>query len=110
MRAIKIDSVEHTVEVIDFEGDFQAIQKEIDVDILTAVYLEGENTLFVDDEGLYKDTDFFMVEGNLQPLAGNGLILSADEEGETIGTDMEVPEVRFMTRMEVALMSKMGAF
>jgi hypothetical protein len=112
MRAIKINSNEQTVEVIDFEGDFRAIQKEIDVDCFTVVELNGEgDTLFVDDEGLFKETNFFVVEGYPQPLAGHGLILGTDlDSGESRGTDMEVPEVKFLSRMEVMLMSKMGAF
>ena len=109
MRAIRIDAVNQKVEVINFEGDYTEIYKQLDVDCFTCVGL-GEETLYVDDEGLINGTEnFFQMEG-LQPLAGNGLILGTDAEGESIGTEMEVPKVRFMNRAEVTLMAQLGAF
>ena len=110
MRAIKINTDRRNVEVIDFEGDYLEIQKEIGVDCFTCVDLDDNNSLFVDDEGLFKNTDFFMVEGYPEPLAGNGLILGLDyETGETIGAEMEVPKIKFISRMELAIMAKSGS-
>ena len=110
MRAIKINSEAQTVEVIDFEGDFEAIQKEIGVDCFTCVNLDNDgNTLYVDDEGLFKDVPFFRLSLFGQPLAGNGLILGTGFEGESSHATCEVPKVEFFTRNEIALMSMMGA-
>jgi hypothetical protein len=107
MRGIKIDTANRTVEVIDFEGDYVEIQKEINVDCFTCVDIDDKNTIFVDDEGMLKENDFFMIEGYPEPLAGNGLILAVDyETGETVGTEMEVPEIKFLSRFEIALMAK----
>ena len=55
----------------------------------------NQNGLFVDDEGLLNGTDFGFYCPFFYPefLAGRGLILGCDEEGETIDTNLRVAEV-----------------
>lgn len=43
------------------------------------------DVIYVDDEGLLKGpTSYFLIEGCRTPLAGRGLVLGTDPEGETI--------------------------
>jgi hypothetical protein len=118
MRAIFINTKNREVKEIEFKGDFQDIQTLLEVDCFTCVQMDDEgNTLYVDDNGLFnEENDFFQVNtsdlrlSHPYPLSGNGLILGTDDEGESVGTEMEVPQVEFFTRGEIAVMAKMGAF
>jgi hypothetical protein len=86
MRAILIDPVAKTVTALDFEGDFRAIQKAIDVDCFTIIrpFPDNDDTLYLDDEGLFKDNQsFFLLDCYPQPLAGKGLILGTDGDDDT---------------------------
>jgi hypothetical protein len=65
----------------------------------------------VDDEGLLKPQEgFFIYEGYRQPLAGNGLVLGTDEEGESVDPKMTLEELKsrvtFMDNFEVRLWAK----
>ena len=107
MRAIYINTAERTAEVIDFTGDFQDIQRLLGVDCFTCVGLDnGGDTLYVDDEGLFKENDFFSIDEYPEPLAGNGLILGTDlETGETVSAIMDMPKnLKFMSRNELLAM------
>lgn len=59
---------------------------------------QGTNSLFVDEEGLFKDDQQFFKftydGGNKQPLAGNGLIMGFDyTTGESPACTMTIQEV-----------------
>jgi hypothetical protein len=41
---------------------------------------DGVHDLWVDEEGLFNETDFFVVEGYPQPIRGNGIIFGIDKE------------------------------
>lgn len=90
MRAIFIDAKNRKVQEINFEGDFQAIQKQIGVDTFTVCGMRDNDACYVDDEGLLNGTKDFFSNPNIypHPLAGNGLILGTDDEGES--TDCKV--------------------
>jgi len=82
MRAILIDPFTQTIEEVDYSGDYKDIYTLIECDLFTTVYCL-EDTLFVDDEGLYvKDQRYFKVAGYAQPLAGRGLLIGTDADGE----------------------------
>jgi hypothetical protein len=82
MRAILIDPFTQTIEEVDYSGDYKDIYSLIECDLFTTVYLPNtsDDTLFVDDEGLYVENQrFFKIDGFEQPLAGRGLLLGTDE-------------------------------
>jgi hypothetical protein len=85
-KAYLIDPVTRTVEEVNYSNDFTDIYDLIDCDTFTCVNFNKHNdTIFVDDEGLFKsDQQFFHVQGYPQPLAGKGLILGTDDEGESV--------------------------
>ena len=103
MRAILIDPFTQTIEEVDYSGDYKDIYGLIECDLFTTVYLPNtsDDTLFVDDEGLYVENQrFFKIEGYEQPLAGRGLLLGTDEEGESIDCMSTVEEVKAVVSWE----------
>ena len=72
------------------------------------VQLDDNEGIFVDEEGLLSvtpETPFFFYKGTHQPIAGNGLILGCNDDGESIATKLTVEQVtakvKFMTLAQV---------
>ena len=59
----------------DSRGNLDAMYKAIGCGCVEVAYFNGANDgVFVDEEGMLKaPTEFFMIEGNHQPLAGRGI-------------------------------------
>jgi hypothetical protein len=103
MRAILIDPFTQTIEEVDYSGDYKDIYGLIECDLFTTVYLPNtsDDTLFVDDEGLYVENQrFFKIDGFEQPLAGCGLLLGTDKEGESTDCMSTVEEVKAIVTWE----------
>lgn len=112
IKAILIDAKNREVRPVEFErGNLDEMYKLIGCDCFTIAPLNREDneSLFVDDEGLINGTeDFFFFSEAFQPLAGNGLIVGCDEEGESCDTSIKfediVNNIRFASRYELAIM------
>lgn len=65
--------------------NLDAMYKAIGCSLVEVVYMNGERDgVFVDEEGLLKmPTEFFYIKDFHQPLAGRGIVLGCDEDGET---------------------------
>jgi hypothetical protein len=98
VRAILIDPFACTVTETEYDGSkglaevYALLSHEtMPVDLVTAAYsghLQGRDVIYVDDEGLMKSPQrFFKYSGNPQPLAGKGLIVGTDADGNTISAD-----------------------
>ena len=105
MKAYLIDSQARTVTETDYNGDYQHIYKLISVETFTVVRVPGSDgfaglmsdCVFVDDEGLLNNPrHFFTLKGYPQPLAGNGLVLGTDDEGESVEPRMSLDDLRAM--------------
>ena len=102
MKAFLINSETKTIEQIDYSGDYKDIYKLCDFEIFTVITLTGKNdSVFVDDEGLFKEKQtFFYVtheDGNLSNyvmLAGNGLVLGCNDDGDSVEPIMTLDELR----------------
>jgi hypothetical protein len=101
MKAFLIDPFTQTINEVDYNGDYKSIyslisSSAINVDTFTCVNLnEQEDTIFVDDEGLLKDLNsqrFFTVNGHV--LAGKGLVLGTNEEGESVSPKITIEQLR----------------
>ena len=113
MKSIKgyhINAENRTVTEVEVKGDYKTIYPFLgeSVDCFTCVGIEKDDTIYVDDEGLLKPlTALFLYEGYDQPLAGNGLILGTDAEGESVSPantlEFIKSKVKFMTPMEARL-------
>lgn len=86
MQGFLIDPETRTIEAVEYSGDYHQIYKLLGIELFTTVTLnEAGDVVYVDDEGLLHDpTFFFTLKDYPQPLAGKGLVLGTDEEGETV--------------------------
>lgn len=102
-KAILINPFNKTIEMVDYDfgGSYLQISHLIGTEecvkpLFCAVDIDETNTVYIDDEGLYRDTQaYFMWEGYHQPLQGKGLILGTDyDSGESIPTTLSLDEVK----------------
>lgn len=88
MKGYVIDPEQQTITEIEHNGDYRQIYELIDnggSPFCTVRISAANDIIFLDDEGLLKDPEFFFcVSGYAQPLAGKGLVLAIDDEGETV--------------------------
>lgn len=97
MKAYLIDPFTQTVSEVEYSGNYQDIYEFIDCDTFTCVDInEDGDTVFVDDEGLIngKPQEFFAIRNYPQPLAGKGLVLGTDEEGESVSPVSSIEDIR----------------
>lgn len=95
MKAILIDPFEHSIKEVEYSGDFRQIYELIGAECFDVVRISHEDSIFVDDMGLMNNpTHFFIHEGYLSPLAGKGLVLGCDENGDSISPVTTVEEVK----------------
>ena len=106
MKAFLISPEEQAITEVDYDGDYHSINKLIAADLFDVVRLNNSDVIFVDDEGLMKNPQhFFKLDGMTSPLAGNGLVLGTDREGESISPqhvsieDLE-NRITFITRTQ----------
>lgn len=97
MKAILIDVKNEEVREIDFNETLEHIYELVDCATFDVLRLDGVNGIYVDDEGLFvEDQLFFTYHGDnySHTLAGNGLVLGVDSEGNSISPTVTVEEVR----------------
>lgn len=104
MKAYLIDPFEKSISEVEYSGDFNDIYKLINADLFDVAYIDDKLGVFVDDEGLFKDNQEFFQVGYAM-LAGYGLVLGTDDEGNSISPNISLKDlakkVRFLTREEV---------
>ena len=96
MKCILIDPAARAVSEVARPGkDFREIYGLIDADTFTVVAVSETEALYLDDNGLLTDEPVYMFKwrGYDSPLAGKGLIVGVDAEGEDVDTKMTVDEV-----------------
>ncbi|MGE5512376.1 MAG: hypothetical protein ACM31O_14105 [Bacteroidota bacterium] len=88
-----IDPQQCSVTPAAYDGDYRTIYRLCRFDLFTVVEF-GSDALFVDDEGLLKQPrHFFALDGYQQPLAGCGLMLGTDEDGDSVAPLCSIEEV-----------------
>ena len=104
MQAYLIDPARSHIEAVAFEGDYKLIQTMIGADLFTVVNLnDSGDAVYVDDEGLMKpQTHFFKIAGYPQPLAGKGLVLGTDSEGDSTSPTINLAAIREMITYHTA--------
>ena len=109
MKAYLIDPVAETVTEVDHNGDYRQIYELIQAQPFTCVGLWDEgDAVYIDDEGLLNNPRyFFLLDGYPQPLAGRGLVLGADEEGESRSPKITLESLR--KRVSFAQLSVQGS-
>jgi len=109
MKAYLINPTTCTVSEIEYSGDFHEIYSWIGAQYFDCVRFSASNedVVYIDDEGLIsgKDQHFFTIGDDPRPLAGKGLVLGTDPEGDT--TEPETPKdklnVKFLTPVDVMM-------
>jgi len=92
MKAVYIDPYDETVSEIDYNGDYKEIYNLIGCRTFDCVRLDDTNDMYVDDEGLLRNPNRYFKYGE-HTIAGNGLILAHNDEGESVGTELSSDDV-----------------
>lgn len=85
-----LDATNRTIREVAFDGDYKSIygflsSPEAAVRLFQIIHLDDGDEIYVDQEGLLRrplPSCWFRWEGFPHPLAGNGLILGSNAEGE----------------------------
>lgn len=107
MRGILINPHEQSISNVETDGSLADIRRILGIEWFTTIQWDQRNHLIVDDEGLLREAPgpFFQIAGYDQPLAGRGLILGLDREGDHVDTTLGLfymldkvtfPKVRFV--------------
>lgn len=107
MKAILIDTPNHKVIEVDYDGDYRSIYKHIRASTFESVYIDVVNgvdvDLLIDQEGLINGNpygDFMVRTGPWGPIdvRGYGLVLGVDEDGNSVDAPVDVDWVRDRVR------------
>lgn len=100
MKGILIDPFTRTITEREIERDsLKGIYDALGVECFSCVGLDKRDTLYVDDEGLFRENQEFFLIGNYpQPLAGRALILGTDPEGRSVTPRASIDLVRGVVR------------
>lgn len=111
-KAIFIDSVNRSIREVTIEG-LKDMQMHVGGYIQSAYEWANGDTLYVDEEGMLKPQEhWFRISTRPdQPLAGNGLIVGSDDEGENadVATLLAEIDVAFYDRSQAASWAKANA-
>ncbi len=98
MRVIKIDPHKRAITEIDLpeKGNLEAYQNMVGGNI-EAAYIEPEGIVYVHDEGLYvQNQRYFLLKTMPQPLAGVGVVVGTDGEGNDAASPLTVEQIESM--------------
>ena len=100
VKAILIDVKNQEVKEVEHDNTLQNIYDLIDCRVFDSVRIDNVNSIFVDDEGILKDNLYFQYSGSngIFQLAGNGLLLGIDDEGNSISPTLTVEDVKDKVR------------
>jgi len=115
MKGVLVDPYTRTIENVEV-GDWTDIQKHLQCRFFcSGGYDEGGDAIYVNDEGLYEETEFWYAPDVYPyPYAGRVLFLGINRaNGESQDAWLDAEDVadmdhKFMTRDEVAVMGDLG--
>ena len=97
MKALLIDVKNQEVTEVEHDDTLESIYNHINCRTFDVVRIDDVNSIYIDDEGLFvEDQLYFKYIGTTDSvsLAGNGLILGVDDEGETIEPTLTLEHVK----------------
>lgn len=102
MRAYLIDPFAKEVSEVNYTGDYKNINEHIQAPMFCVVDIDNDgDSIFIDDEGLYvEEQEFFWFDGYPQMLAGRGLVLGTDKEGESVEPKCSIDWLRERIRFQ----------
>ena len=96
MKAILIDVYNKDIKEVDYDGTLDFIYFNLACRTFDVVRIDDVNSIFVDDEGLLRQNQLYFeysASGRVFQLAGNGLVLGVDDEGNSISPTLTVEDV-----------------
>ncbi len=96
MKAILIDVYNKDIKKVEYDGTLDFIYFNLACRTFDVVRIDDVNSIFVDDEGILKDNLYFeySASGRVFQLAGSGLVLGVDNEGNSISPTLTVEDVK----------------
>ena len=96
MKGILINPFDETIKEVVYTGNIQEIYDLIACRTFDVVRLNNRiddmrDDMYIDDEGLLIDNRYFTI-GN-KNYAGRALIMSHEDEGDTVGTELTVQDI-----------------
>ena len=73
-----------------------------EVTVIDAARFNNGDAVYIDDEGLFNATSFFIVDGDTIPLAGRGLLVGTDAEGGDTSPKTTIEELWMKVRFALA--------
>ena len=96
MKSYLIDPLKQEITPLDYNGDYRSLYTLLECQTFDVAVVQAgdeELSLYIDDEGLFVESQaFFMIDGRV--LAGKSAVLGCDDEGDTIGVNIELDELR----------------
>lgn len=96
MKAYLINPETQSISTVNYSGDFNEIYTHINAGCFDVARINDKGDgIFVDDEGLLKPQKyFFKHSGYANWLAGRGLVLGCDENGDSCEPSVSIEELR----------------
>ena len=97
MKAILIDTKNKEVREVEHDDTLKNIYELVGCSTFDVQRIDNINSIYVDDEGLFVNSQrYFKYQGDLNSidLAGNGLVLGVDHEGNSISPTLTLEEVK----------------
>ena len=85
MKALKIDPFKEKITELELgpSGGNLKTYQDLVGGMIASVYIPADAIVYVNDEGLYAEGQrFFLIHGLHQPLAGVGVVIGSDGEGD----------------------------
>jgi hypothetical protein len=95
MKAFRIDPINKKITEVKYDGNYNQIYDYIDARTFdVATLYENGDGVYIDDEGLFVENQHFWIHKNFPtPLAGIGLLLGLDEEGDSTTPKTTIEEL-----------------
>ena len=118
IRAIIIDPFEREISETEIENNLEGLKSAIGDHWIELVRINGQNDMYVDEEGLFRENQqFFVMSGSQRkvPIAGKAVVVGSDTStGEQINCNMPLDVIKemvsFHSVLEMQIMSKRGDF
>lgn len=94
MKGILINPFDETIKEVEVTNDYKDIYVLIECSTFDVVRISDEDDMFIDDEGLLKDNRYFRIAG--RNYAGRALLLSHNEDGDTMGTTFPMEDLEHL--------------
>ena len=98
MKAILIDPFNKDVKEIEIGDTLQDIYDAIDCNTFDIGVFHGSTDIYIDDEGLLKESNRYFKTWNGNTYAGKGLLLDTDDEGNSTDVSVGILQVQSSIR------------